>query len=186
MFSCPRASWLVAHRNARCRHPWAGRGCAYAGLLPNHMAAGACSLKSMAAPGNDRWPLTFTRCRRYQKMLTAKLGGPAISMLRPKQLFGAKPRLQNADPPPSVRPYTYLEKGSYILGKLSVGGDVHIEGVVIGDISAAGEVTVGESAQATSRIRAGSIVVAGKVTGDIVALEQVEIRRTARVFGNLS
>jgi hypothetical protein len=58
--------------------------------------------------------------------------------------------------------------------------------VVIGDISAAGKVTIGEGGRVTSQIRASSVVVAGKVTGDIVGSERIEICRTATVFGNLT
>jgi len=58
--------------------------------------------------------------------------------------------------------------------------------VIIGDITAAGTVTIGEGARVTSQIRASSVVVAGKVTGDIIASERIEIRRTGLVFGNLT
>jgi cytoskeletal protein CcmA (bactofilin family) len=80
----------------------------------------------------------------------------------------------------------YLDKGSKISGKLFFEGPVRIDGQVDGEISANDSVTVGESAVVTAQIRAGAVVIAGKVSGDIVAAKRVEIRTTARVFGNLT
>ena len=38
----------------------------------------------------------------------------------------------------------------------------------------------------TAPLKAASVVIAGKVSGDIIAGERVEIRPTAKVFGNLT
>ena len=101
-------------------------------------------------------------------------------------MLGAEPFFRESNPSENSRLSTYLGSDSYILGEHSFGGDAHIEGVVIGDISAAGKVTIGEGGRVTSQIRASSVVVAGKVTGDIVGSERIEICRTATVFGNLT
>jgi cytoskeletal protein CcmA (bactofilin family) len=101
-------------------------------------------------------------------------------MLRAKQFFAG------AGSPRSARLSTYLAPGSYILGKLSFAGDAHIEGVVIGEINAAGKVTIGEGGRVTSQMRAGSVVVTGEVRGEIVGSERVEVCRTAVVLGNLT
>jgi len=45
---------------------------------------------------------------------------------------------------------------------------------------------IGETAVITAQMRAGSIIVAGKVSGDITAAQRIEIRPTARVIGNLT
>jgi cytoskeletal protein CcmA (bactofilin family) len=101
-------------------------------------------------------------------------------------MLGAEPFFRESNPSENSRLSTYLGSDSYILGEHSFGGDAHIEGVVIGDISAAGRVTIGEGGRVSSQIRASSVVVAGKVTGDIVGSERIEICRTATVFGNLN
>ena len=101
-------------------------------------------------------------------------------MLRAKQFFAA------AGSSRSARLSTYLGPGSYILGKLSFGGDALIEGVVIGEINAVGKVTIGEGGQVTSQMRAGSVVVTGEVRGEVVGSERVEVCRTAVVLGNLT
>ena len=46
--------------------------------------------------------------------------------------------------------------------------------------------TIGESAVITAHIRAASVSVAGKVSGDIVATQRIEIRPSAKVSGNIT
>ena len=45
---------------------------------------------------------------------------------------------------------------------------------------------IGESAVITAQIKAASIIVAGKVSGDITATQRIEIRPSAKVIGNLT
>jgi len=45
---------------------------------------------------------------------------------------------------------------------------------------------IGESAVVTAQIKASSIIVAGKVSGEIIASERIEIRPSAKVSGNLT
>jgi len=65
-------------------------------------------------------------------------------------------------------------------------GPVRIDGQVDGEISANDAVLVGESAVITAQLKAASVVIAGKISGDIIAGKRVEIRPTAKVFGNLT
>ncbi len=45
---------------------------------------------------------------------------------------------------------------------------------------------IGESAIVTAQIKAAAVLIAGKISGDILASKRVEIRPTAKVFGNLT
>jgi cytoskeletal protein CcmA (bactofilin family) len=80
----------------------------------------------------------------------------------------------------------YLDSGSRISGKLAFDGPIRIDGHVDGEINAKDILTIGESAVVTAQIRAGSIIVAGKVSGDIIAAQRIEIRTSAKVLGNLT
>lgn len=80
----------------------------------------------------------------------------------------------------------YLDKGSKIMGKLFFEGPVRIDGHVDGEISANDVVVIGEGAVVNAQLKAASVVIVGKISGDIIAAKRVEIRRTARVFGNLT
>ena len=79
-----------------------------------------------------------------------------------------------------------LDRGSKITGKVSFEGPARIEGEVDGEISAKDSLAIGESAVVTAQIRAASVSVAGKVSGDIVATQRIEIRPNAKVSGNIT
>jgi cytoskeletal protein CcmA (bactofilin family) len=80
----------------------------------------------------------------------------------------------------------YLDRGSKISGKLFFEGPVRIDGQVDGEISANDSVIIGEAAVVTAQVKAASVVIAGKISGDIMASKRLEIRPTAKVFGNLT
>jgi cytoskeletal protein CcmA (bactofilin family) len=80
----------------------------------------------------------------------------------------------------------YLDRGSKINGKVSFEGPARIDGEVEGEISAKDSLVIGESAVVTAQIRAASVSVAGKVSGDITATQRIEIRPAAKVSGNIT
>jgi cytoskeletal protein CcmA (bactofilin family) len=80
----------------------------------------------------------------------------------------------------------YLDRGSKLSGKVSFEGPARIDGEVDGEINAKDALTIGETAVVTAQIRAASVTVAGKVSGDIIASNRIEIRPSAKVNGNLT
>lgn len=111
------------------------------------------------------------------------------------------PTIVTTNPLPSERPVTpvrpapaapasdaraYLDSGSRISGKLSFDGPTRIDGQVDGEITGKDSLTIGESAVVTAQIRAAAIIVAGKVSGDLIASNRIEIRPSAKVIGNLT
>jgi cytoskeletal protein CcmA (bactofilin family) len=79
-----------------------------------------------------------------------------------------------------------LGKGSIVVGKVSFQGPARIDGQVDGDITSTGTLILGETAVITTpRMRVASVIIAGKVSGDIMASEQIVIARSARVLGKL-
>ena len=79
----------------------------------------------------------------------------------------------------------YLGKGSRVSGKLNFEGTVRVDGQVEGEIAAQDTLIVGERAVVTAQISGTTIVIRGKVTGDIHARKRVEIRAPGRLFGNI-
>ena len=79
-----------------------------------------------------------------------------------------------------------LGKGSRIEGKLTFEGSVEIDGNIEGEISAQEAVIIGDSAVINGQIHAETIVVKGKVTGDLVAGKRVELRAPCKLVGNIS
>lgn len=85
-----------------------------------------------------------------------------------------------------VAQQAYLDRGSKVSGKLSFEGAAKIDGEVDGEIHGKDGLTIGESAVITAQIRATSVVVSGKVSGDITATQRIEIRASAKVNGNIA
>jgi cytoskeletal protein CcmA (bactofilin family) len=79
----------------------------------------------------------------------------------------------------------YLGKGSRVRGKLNFDGTVRVDGQVEGEISAQDTLIVGERAVVTAQISGNTIVIKGKVTGDINARKRVEVRAPGRLYGNI-
>jgi cytoskeletal protein CcmA (bactofilin family) len=70
-----------------------------------------------------------------------------------------------------------------IAGDLVSTGDIHVEGVVEGDIRSA-MLTIGEGAEVRGAIVADSVRICGAVVGQIQA-HRVELTRTAKVTGDI-
>jgi len=81
---------------------------------------------------------------------------------------------------------SHLDRGTKISGKLTFDGPARIDGEVDGEIIAKDTLSISESAVVTAQIKTGSIVVAGKVSGDIVSSQRIEIGPLAKVIGNLT
>ena len=79
----------------------------------------------------------------------------------------------------------YLGKGSRVSGKLTFEGTVRVDGQVEGEISAQDTLIVGERAVVTAQINGTTVIIRGKVTGDINARKRVEIRAPGKLFGNI-
>ena len=80
----------------------------------------------------------------------------------------------------------HLGQGSRVEGKLTFEGSVRIDGQVEGEISAQDTVIIGEGAELTAQINANTVVVQGRITGDVTARKRVELKAPAIVSGNIS
>ena len=80
----------------------------------------------------------------------------------------------------------HLGKGSRVEGKLTFEGSVKIDGHVEGEITAQEAVIVGDAAVISAQIHAETVIVKGKLTGDIVARKRVELRAPGRLMGNIT
>lgn len=118
---------------------------------------------------------------------------PAPVTLPPTAAVEAKPLNNNsvAKPTPAAmhnasNTSAYLDAGSRISGKLSFETPARIDGQVEGEINAKDSLAIGEGAVVSAQIKADSVVVAGKVSGDIVAIHRIEIKPSAKVLGNIT
>lgn len=79
-----------------------------------------------------------------------------------------------------------LGQGSRVDGRLTFDGSVRIDGHIEGEISAQDTVIIGEGAVVNAQIQANTIVVQGRVNGDITARKKVELRAPAKLVGNIN
>lgn len=72
-----------------------------------------------------------------------------------------------------------------IKGNLKFSGDLAFEGKLEGEITSEGTLTLGDSAVVNGNISVGSVVVRGKITGNISAKEKVELKAKTELFGDV-
>jgi cytoskeletal protein CcmA (bactofilin family) len=78
-----------------------------------------------------------------------------------------------------------LGSGLSLRGEITGEGDFHIYGRFEGEIDVSGRVTVSETAQVDANINAASILIAGKVRGNLSATTHLDILPTGVLTGTL-
>jgi cytoskeletal protein CcmA (bactofilin family) len=78
-----------------------------------------------------------------------------------------------------------LGSGLALRGEITGEGDFHIYGRFEGEIDVSGRVVVAEAAQVDANINAASIVIAGKVRGNLSASTHLDILPTGVLTGTL-
>jgi len=79
----------------------------------------------------------------------------------------------------------FIDEGSEIEGKYTFSGTVMLNGKFKGEIISTDTLIIGEKAVVNASIRAGIVLISGEVVGNVLAGERVELRGTARVFGDV-
>ncbi len=79
---------------------------------------------------------------------------------------------------------TYLGINSTFKGELTVRGTLRVDCTVEGKLDA-DNVILSESAQVKGEIKAKTIIVGGKIEGNVHAQELVEIKSKGKVFGDI-
>jgi cytoskeletal protein CcmA (bactofilin family) len=79
----------------------------------------------------------------------------------------------------------FLDEASEIDGKFTFSGTVMINGKLRGEVHSNDTLIVGEKGVIHASIRAGIVLVSGEVVGNVVGVERVELRGSARVSGDI-
>lgn len=72
-----------------------------------------------------------------------------------------------------------------IKGNLKFSGELTFEGKLEGEIQTDGVLNLGDSAVVTGNVNVQSVVVRGKVNGNINAKDKIEIKAKAELFGDI-
>jgi cytoskeletal protein CcmA (bactofilin family) len=72
-----------------------------------------------------------------------------------------------------------------IKGNLKFSGELTFEGKLEGEIHTDGTLNLGDSAIVDGNINAQSVVVRGKINGNIIAKEKIDIKAKTELFGDI-
>jgi cytoskeletal protein CcmA (bactofilin family) len=79
----------------------------------------------------------------------------------------------------------FIDEGAEIEGTCTFGGTVMLNGTVRGEVVCTDTIIVGEKGVVHAQLRGGAIVISGQVTGNVCASQRLELRGSARVFGDV-
>ena len=100
---------------------------------------------------------------------------------RPARTAPQKPAKPTSAPSGS----THIATGSKVVGEISGAADLVIDGVVEGEIHLESQVVVGPEGRVEGKIRARSVEVGGKVLGNVVGGERVEVLASGSLEGDV-
>ena len=113
-------------------------------------------------------------------------------------LFGRDDRTDGGSPAPaenhtrhkhtpaSSATVTLIAKTSHVEGSIKGAGTVHIEGTVKGKLDCSSSVLVAEGGKVEAELKAETITIAGKLKGDAIATQKIELTPTAEVEGDIT
>ncbi|HTT23959.1 MAG TPA: polymer-forming cytoskeletal protein [Candidatus Sulfotelmatobacter sp.] len=91
-----------------------------------------------------------------------------------------------APKPPNIAGMILIGKSFVIKGQVSCDGDLYIEGQVEGSVDPKGNrLTIGPDGRLKANVTARTVVVHGKLEGNIQASERVDLKQSAVVVGDI-
>jgi cytoskeletal protein CcmA (bactofilin family) len=78
-----------------------------------------------------------------------------------------------------------ISKALTIVGDLIAQGDLHLEGELRGSIQCSGTVFVASGGQASAVVKADGVIVLGSLSGSVEASNQIDIRKSASLTGDV-
>ncbi|MBI3059197.1 MAG: polymer-forming cytoskeletal protein [Deltaproteobacteria bacterium] len=78
-----------------------------------------------------------------------------------------------------------IDQGCELEGRLTFVGTLVLNGKFRGELFSSDTLLVGETGQAEAEVQVGVAIVSGQVTGNLIARERVELRGSARIFGDI-
>ena len=93
-------------------------------------------------------------------------------------------RRRNGSAPDRVAT-SVIDQGCGFEGRLTFVGTLIVNGKLQGELISSDTVIVGETGVVQADLRVGSVILAGQSSGHITASKRVELRRNARIFGDI-
>jgi len=80
----------------------------------------------------------------------------------------------------------FLGRNTSFEGKLSFEGMVRLDGKFDGEIFSGDVIMIGETATVNAEINVNTLVVDGRVSGNVSATDKIEIHSTGMLYGNIT
>jgi cytoskeletal protein CcmA (bactofilin family) len=135
-------------------------------------------------PGEKRPPDKEPEKPSQQEVRSTSVPPPVAAPQPPAPT--AAPKVEALPKPLETGLVAHLYKGSRVTGQLSFQGSAKIDGSVDGEIRCQGTLTVGEGAEVKAKIFGDTVVIRGKVEGNVAAKEKIELAVPARLHGNIN
>jgi cytoskeletal protein CcmA (bactofilin family) len=78
-----------------------------------------------------------------------------------------------------------IGEGTTLRGEFDLNGLLRIDGNFVGKVRTTGRVLIGKNGTAECTIVSGTVVIGGKVKGDIIASEKITLLSTGELIGNI-
>ena len=78
-----------------------------------------------------------------------------------------------------------IGEGTTLRGEFELDGLLRIDGVFFGKVVTNGKVLVGKNGKAECDIIAGTVVIGGKVKGEVIAMERITLLSTGELIGTI-
>lgn len=79
----------------------------------------------------------------------------------------------------------FLGKGIEFKGMLTYQGTIRVDGKIEGEIRTKGTLIIGDTAEINAEINAGTIISSGKINGNVVASEKIQLLNPAVLTGSI-
>jgi cytoskeletal protein CcmA (bactofilin family) len=86
---------------------------------------------------------------------------------------------------PTTNAKNVLTAECEVKGTLKFSGELSFDGKLDGDIHSEGALTLGDNAVIKGNINVNSVVLRGKVTGNVTAKEKIDIKAKTELFGDV-
>jgi cytoskeletal protein CcmA (bactofilin family) len=86
---------------------------------------------------------------------------------------------------PSANSKNVLASDVEIKGTLKFAGELTFDGKLEGDINSDGALTLSDEAVIKGNLNVGSVVLRGKINGNVTAKERIEIKAKTELFGDI-
>jgi len=132
----------------------------------------------------------------FQKVI-GKNSGESLpnnpTLINPAPVPSNQPVMASAAPAPAPAPSrpsvantrNVLSTDVEVKGMLKFTNDLIVDGRIEGEIQSDGNLTIGENARIKAEIRTATVIVHGKVHGNITATDRVDLKAGAEIVGDI-